>query len=99
MTTSARSLQGLTAPTGAAVLTGLLPALAAALDGNGPALLPLPTGATRPALLEALRPDQPLESDDVAVVVPTSGSTGEPKGAMLSAAALRHSARATHERL
>ena len=35
----------------------------------------------------------------MALVVPTSGSTGEPKGAMLTAAALRHSARATHDRL
>ena len=50
-------------------------------------------------MLAALDPAQPLEQDDVALVVPTSGSTGEPKGAMLTAAALRHSARATHDRL
>jgi len=50
-------------------------------------------------VLAALDPAQPLERDDVALVVPTSGSTGEPKGAMLTAAALRHSARATHDRL
>ena len=50
-------------------------------------------------MLAALDPAQPLERDDVALVVPTSGSTGEPKGAMLTAAALRHSARATHDRL
>lgn len=31
--------------------------------------------------------------------MPTSGSTGEPKGVLLTAAALRHSARATHDRL
>jgi O-succinylbenzoic acid--CoA ligase len=77
----------------------LVPALAAALDGAGPALLPLPTGGGRGAVLAALDPAQPLERDDVALVVPTSGSTGEPKGAMLTAAALRHSARATHDRL
>lgn len=35
----------------------------------------------------------------MALVVPTSGSGGEPKGALLTAAALRHSARATHARL
>lgn len=81
------------------MLTSLVPALAAALDGAGPALLPLPTGGTRGAVLAALDPSRPLERDDVALVVPTSGSTGDPKGAMLTAAALRHSAAATHDRL
>lgn len=37
--------------------------------------------------------------DDVAVVVSTSGTTGTPKGAMLTAAALTASAEATHRRL
>lgn len=94
-----RELRALTAPTGEAVLTMLVPALAAALDGCGPALLPLPTGGTRGSVLRALDPAQPLERDDVALVVPTSGSTGEPKGAMLTADSLRHSAGATHDRL
>ena len=67
--------------------------LAAALDGTGPALLP----TTEPRVLAALRPDEPLEYDDVAVVVPTSGSTGEPKGALLTADNLRASAAATAE--
>jgi O-succinylbenzoic acid--CoA ligase len=73
---------------------GLLEALAAALEG-GPAVLPVPASAAERARLEAaLRPDLPLETP-VAVVVPTSGSTGEPKGALLPASALLHSARAT----
>jgi O-succinylbenzoic acid--CoA ligase len=50
-------------------------------------------------VLAALRPDEPLESDEVAVVVPTSGSTGEPKGALLTATNLLSSAGATHRRL
>lgn len=39
------------------------------------------------------------ELDDIAVVIGTSGSTGEPKNVLLSASALRESARATHARL
>jgi o-succinylbenzoate---CoA ligase len=79
-------------------------ALAAALDGSGPALIPLPASpaAVREALVAAFRPDDgaaPLESEDIALVVPTSGSTGEPKGALLTASALRSSAEATHARL
>lgn len=75
----------------------LLEALAAALDGSGPAVLPLPEHPD--AVLQAMRPEEPLESDDIAVVVPTSGSTGEAKGVLLSAAALRSSAEATTARL
>lgn len=37
--------------------------------------------------------------DDIALVVTTSGTTGTPKGAMLTAAALTASAAATHDRL
>lgn len=74
----------------------LLPALAAALAGNGPPVLPLPPEPR--GLLEAMRPHEPIE-DEVALVVPTSGSTGEPKGVLLTAANLTASARATEARL
>jgi O-succinylbenzoic acid--CoA ligase len=74
------------------VVTTLLPALRAALDQTGPPVLPLPEDpAARNRLVAALRPDDPLapvEADGIAVVVATSGSTGEPKGVLLSAAAL-----------
>ena len=91
-----RTLVGVEAWPGAA----LWRVLEAALDGTGPALLPLPTDAAEAArVLAALRPTEPVEHDDVAVVVPTSGSTGEPKGALLTAAALHASAAATHARL
>ncbi|WP_306363207.1 o-succinylbenzoate--CoA ligase [Nocardia sp. CC227C] len=86
-------------PTGAAV-GEVLPHLREALEGSGPAWLPIPTADRREAhrLSSALRPGEPIE-DDVALVVTTSGTTGVPKGAMLSAAALRASGEATHERL
>ncbi|WP_051162678.1 o-succinylbenzoate--CoA ligase [Nocardia transvalensis] len=77
-----------------------MPHLREALAGNGPAWLPVPTGDRREShrLSNALRPGEPIE-DEVALVVTTSGTTGVPKGAMLSAAALRASGTATHERL
>ncbi|MFS1303772.1 AMP-binding protein [Streptosporangium longisporum] len=89
----------------------LLRAVRAALDGDGPAVLPLPPTLPAPALratLEALRPthvDGVRRADgigvpaDVAVVIATSGSTGAPKGVQLSAAALRASASASLRRL
>jgi len=75
--------------------------LAKALDGTGPAILPL--DATLPAsrlrqLTDAIAPGAGV-ADDTAVIIATSGSTGEPKGVELSAAALCHSARASLARL
>ncbi|MDQ0375256.1 o-succinylbenzoate--CoA ligase [Cellulomonas humilata] len=66
----------------------LLPALEAALAGSGPAVAPGSAGGTTGGV-----------GEDVAVVVRTSGSTGEPRGVLLSATALRASAGATHDRL
>jgi len=90
--------------------------LARALDGTGPAILPL--DATLPAprlrqLVDAFQPNVVVAEDgeatvrseerktapDTAVIIGTSGSTGEPKGVELSAAALSHSARASLARL
>lgn len=77
----------------------LLRALRAALDGSGPAVLPLPANDPRLAELRAgLAPAEPPEPG-TAVIVTTSGSTGDAKGVLLSAEALTASARATHERL
>jgi O-succinylbenzoic acid--CoA ligase len=78
----------------------LLPELTAALAGAGTPLLPVPLGDERETALltSALRVGDEID-DDVAVVVSTSGTTGTPKGAMLTAAALTASAHATHRRL
>jgi O-succinylbenzoic acid--CoA ligase len=73
----------------------LLEHLPAALDGSGPALLP----GGPASLAGPLGPDEDSDDDPTAVVVATSGSTGEPKGVLLSASALRASALATHARL
>jgi o-succinylbenzoate---CoA ligase len=95
----------------------LLAPLAAALDGTGPAVLPLdpalPPGRIERLITElgpdvVLTPDGPRRTGhgagrptaaDTAVVIVTSGSTGQPKGVELSAAALLHSARASLNRI
>ncbi len=99
----------------------MLQALAAALDGSGPAILPLDPALPAPALrrmLDALVPSTLLTTDgtgspgvtplrpagqgvaeDTAVVIATSGSTGPPKGAELSARALTASAAASLRRI
>jgi O-succinylbenzoic acid--CoA ligase len=97
---------------GAGDAARLLEPLARALDGSGPAILPvdasLPAARIR-QLVDAFQPDAVVDTEgeartrsgspgvapETAVVIGTSGSTGEPKGVELSAAALSHSARAS----
>ena len=76
----------------------LLTALDEVLNGQASALLPVPVDADHGSTLSALRVGEAID-DDVAVVVTTSGTTGAPKGALLTAAALTASAAATHDRL
>lgn len=75
--------------------------LEAALGGRGPALLPLPPGpqSLREQLLDRAQLTKRMEYDDIALVVPTSGSTGLPKLALLSRSALLASVTATHQEL
>jgi o-succinylbenzoate---CoA ligase len=70
------------------------------LSGRADAVLPVPADDVREKslLTAALRVGEPID-DEVALVVSTSGTTGNPKGAMLTADALRASASATHARL
>src|SRR5262249_14947945 len=85
-------------PSGESALS-LLPVLADVLDGPS-AVLPVPAHDARQTslLTTSLRAGETID-DDVAVVVSTSGTTGAPKGAMLTASALIASAEATHRRL
>jgi o-succinylbenzoate---CoA ligase len=76
-------------PEAVAVLTD---ALAAALAG-GPPVLPVPAAAEHP-----VRPG-PEPPAGTALVIETSGSTGAAKRVVLSAAAVRAAAEATHRRL
>lgn len=77
----------------------VLAALRTALTGRGGAFVPVPDDPALAArVLAAARPDEPLDHD-CAVVLATSGSTGDPKAVLLSAAALRASATATLDRL
>jgi O-succinylbenzoic acid--CoA ligase len=77
---------------------------AAALDDawqRGDAVLPIDPRAPRQVrdrLVAAMRPDAPIDPG-AALVITTSGSTGEPKGAVLTHAALEASARATMARI
>jgi len=90
----------LDAPFGQSSVDAFMPKLAAALEGDGPALVPLPSSprSIRNLLVAASLPAEALPAD-TALLVPTSGSSGAPKLAMLSNKALRASAAATHDAL
>jgi len=76
-----------------------LQALSAALDGTGPALLPLDPGLPAARLAQLRAAASAGVPPDVAAVIATSGSTGAPKGVALSAAALRASAASSLARI
>ena len=105
---TARPLTRLPVPPGPAGIPAVLPALSAALLGSGAAVAPVPvvgpgisaTYAERVAA--ALRPDDdsaPLERAEVALVCATSGSTGSPRGVMLSESAVLSAVDALHDRV
>lgn len=77
----------------------MLPDVEAALAGHA-SLLAVPADDPRESslLTTSLRAGQEIDSS-VAFVVSTSGTTGVPKGALLSVSALTASAKATHRRL
>jgi o-succinylbenzoate---CoA ligase len=73
--------------------------LADSLNG-GPPIAPLPPDPVGQArAIAMLRPREPVPETDAAAVVATSGSTGAPKGVVLSRPAIRASVEATDARL
>jgi O-succinylbenzoic acid--CoA ligase len=77
----------------------VLSALTAVLDGSGTPFAPVPADPAAAARVkQAAAPEEPVE-EGCAVVLTTSGSSGEPKGVLLSREALVASATATHDRL
>jgi o-succinylbenzoate---CoA ligase len=72
----------------------LIAGISSALAG-GPPVAPVCDERLR----SALRPEEPVAEPDAALIIPTSGTTSEPKAVVLSAAAVRFAAAATHERL
>ncbi|WP_442933003.1 o-succinylbenzoate--CoA ligase [Mycobacterium kyogaense] len=82
-----------------ATALAVLPDVDAALDGRA-SLLPVPADDPEQSasISRALRAGQEID-DAVAAVLSTSGTTGTPKGALLSVSALLASAHATHDRL
>ncbi len=65
-----------------------------ALAGLGPV-----APACEPRLAAALALTEPVTEPDAAVVVPTSGTTSQPRAVVLTAAAVTFAANATHQRL
>ncbi|MGB2738067.1 MAG: AMP-binding protein [Candidatus Nanopelagicales bacterium] len=99
-----RTLTRLTVEPGPDGVLALAAELPDALNGAGPAIAPIPVGPPSyvQRVLAAVRPDDPsapLEHENVAVVVTTSGSMGEPRGVLLPGSALIASAKATNARL
>ncbi|MGV0793852.1 o-succinylbenzoate--CoA ligase [Mycolicibacterium sp. XJ1819] len=92
------TLRPVAVPAGASALS-ILPVVEDMLAGRT-SVLPVPAGNERETslLTTTLRAGSEID-DDVALVVSTSGTTGAPKGAMLTAGALTASAEATHHRL
>jgi o-succinylbenzoate---CoA ligase len=75
-------------------------AVKAVLDGTSGPFAPVPDSPTEAARwVEVLRPELVVDQADAAVVVPTSGSTGNPKAVVLSRSALVAAAMAAHDRI
>ena len=87
-------MRALSVPSGVAALS-VVAHLKNALDGSGPAVAPHAVNSPPPTIPDDLGDLPP----GLALTIGTSGSTGNPKLAMLTSGALLASADATHQRL
>lgn len=70
------------------------------LDGDRTPFAPLPTStAEAERLLAVIKPEEPVAEPEAHVVVATSGSTGTPRGVVLSRGSVVAAAEAAHARL
>ena len=80
-------------------------ALVARMDGGGPpfALIPQPsrhvTEDYARMVRACVRPDEPVEDDDTTLVAATSGSTGAPRGVLVTRANLRSAVQAAWDHI
>lgn len=98
-----RALVAVQIPPGVGGVNRLAPMLKTALSGTGPAIAPMPTSPAGlvDLLTKAIKPDNPtypLESQNISVVCATSGSTGNPRGVLLTAEAINASVLAFSKR-
>lgn len=99
-----RKLTRITVAAGPDGILDLAARIPDAINGAGDAITPMPPGPRGyvDSLVHAIRPDDDsaaLESDDVAVVLASSGSTGTPRGILLTGSNLIQACHATDDRL